>query len=307
MAEKKEPTRKQHYIPQEHLRGFSQDSKTIYEYNIKKSAAIKTPVPIESVCREKDLYELYDSQGQIVNVNYLEDILCTYEGRYAEFRRQLLKKAKLKDNYRTKCFLTKEEKQFWYFYTALQVVRIPSILQGTAEILQEAYPGHLTENAAANLAREYCLPFFTPPEKEDENSLLAFLYLLAPKSISVCYTPSDRLFTSDAAVYGYSPKDVLFDFETLWFPICSCVSLLFSDPKTQEKPMSNRLLPMDEKTVDDLNKGIACIAHNMVFSKHPFTEKDIEIIQDARLLEAERTHKYEIIKKLGDSIGEPNE
>ena len=297
---KKEPTRKQHFVPQEHLRGFSQDQVSIYEYNLNKDSAIDRAVPIESVCREKDLYEIRDENGTIVNTNYLEDVLCEYEGLFAKHKRRILRKAIFKENYRTKCFLTKEEKQFWIFYTALQVVRIPSIMQGTAEILQEAFPAHLTEIEAANMAREYCLPFFNPPDKRDENSLLAFIALLVSKSISVCYAENDRLFTSDTAVYGYSPKDVLFDFETLWFPICSSVTLLFSDPKTHDQDINNRLIPIDEKTVDDLNKGIACIAKDVVLSKYPFSDKNITIIKDARRLAAEKTSKYEIVKNMGE-------
>lgn len=297
---KKEPTRKQHFVPQEHLRGFSQDKVSIYEYNLKKDEAIDRAVPIESVCREKDLYEIRDENGTIVNINYLEDVLCEYEGHFAEHKRIILRKAIFKENYRTKCFLTKEEKQFWTFYTALQVVRIPIILKGTAEILQESFPGQFSDVDAANIAREFCLPFFKAPDKKEINSLWAFVQLLAPKIITVCYAENDRLFTSDAAVYGYSPKEMLFDFETLWFPISSCVTLFFSDPEKYDRSLNNRLIPLPNKTVDELNRGIAGIAHEMVFSKYPFSEKDKCIIKEARRLAAEKTPKYDIIKNMGE-------
>ena len=297
----KQPTRDQHYVPQEHLRGFSQDHVSIYEFNIKMGAPIEIPVPIESICREKDLYEIRDSKGQIMNVNYLEDILCKFEGLFAEYKRRLLNKAKHRENFRTRCFLTKEEKQFWTFYTALQVVRIPTMLQGTAEILKEAYPGYFTDSEAANAAREFCLPFFSEPSKDDVNSLLAFISILMPKSLSVGYAPCDRIFTSDTAVYGYSPKNELFDFETLWFPITSSATLLFADRKTKMVPTGNILFPLDEASVDGLNLGIAGIAKTMVLSKYPFRDKDIEIIREARRLSAEKTPKYDLYKDMGES------
>ena len=299
MAEKKEPTRKQHYIPQEHLRGFSQDALTIYEYNFKKGEAITAPVPIESVCRETDLYEMYDEDGSIINVNYLEDVLCQFEGKFAAYKRQLLKKVN-KANYRTKCFLTKEEKQFWTFYTALQALRLPSVLQGTADVLQQVFSEHLTNVEAANTALSYCLPFFKEPEEEDINSLVAFLPILKTKWLTVCVAENDHLFTSDTALYSFSPPTMAFDFEALWFPISSSVTLLFSNPETSELPINNRLLPLPEEAVDELNKGMACIAKNMVFSKYPFTKRDHEIIADARIIAAERAEKRNIIKMLGE-------
>ena len=282
MAEKKEPTRKQHYIPQEHLRGFSQDALSIYEYNFKKGEAITAAVPIESVCRETDLYEMYDEDGSIININYIEDVLCQFEGQFAAYKRQLLKKAN-KANYRTMCFLTKEEKQFWTFYTALQIVRNPITLSGVKAVIQEETQGYFSELEAQNLAVALCLPFFQNPDKQELNPLRFFLSILSTKIIGAAYVEADNLFTSDHAVYGSRrPEDEFYQFERLWFPIASNCALIFTDPKTVDRTMKNRLFPVTDEEVRNLNKGIAYIAAQMVLSKHPFSNEDIKLIEEAR-------------------------
>ena len=88
----KQITEKQHYVPQVYLQGFSQDGISVYEFNFKKDAPIPAAVPIDSVCREKLLYEVKDEQGEIINVNYLENVLCRYEGEFADYGRQPIKK-----------------------------------------------------------------------------------------------------------------------------------------------------------------------------------------------------------------------
>lgn len=48
-------TIKQHYVPQVYLRGFSQDKKRIYRYDLTNES--QKLVPISSVCHKKYLYE----------------------------------------------------------------------------------------------------------------------------------------------------------------------------------------------------------------------------------------------------------
>ena len=105
-------TKKQHYVPQVYLRGFSTDNKQIWSYMIDSLDNGKY-VPIESICREKYLYEVKDDEGNWLAPNRIEKKLSILEGMFAENLRILEKKAFLKENYRTKCFLTKDEKTFW--------------------------------------------------------------------------------------------------------------------------------------------------------------------------------------------------
>ena len=284
----KQPTKKQHYVPQIYLKGFSRDSATIYEYNFAKREAIKKPVCIESVCREQFLYEIRDQSGEIINTNFIEDILCEYEGQFAEYRRKLLRKSVVKANYNTLCFLSKEEKIFWIFYTALQIMRSPSMLNGIGSILREELQGQLSQEEAHNVAVAFCLPFFKKPRSGEMTALTYFISLLITKILTVGYAESDNLFTSEHTMYGVrNSAEGLFTFKKLWFPISSNCVLLFSEPGESVRIKKNCLIPITEEDVHEINKGIAYIARKMVFSKHPFSESDIQLIEDARRERAE--------------------
>ena len=280
MAEK-QITKRQHYVPQTYLEGFSTDGIHLYAYHIKSAAAIGKAVPIDSVCHEDYLYEFRDSGGQIVNINLLEDALCDYEGQFTDYKRKLEEKAYCKENFETKCFLTKEEKNFWKMYLTLQILRNPIILKGTAEIVKSELPeSDISE--ARNYALAINLPLVKKAEPGDMNAFIHFLSLLIRKKLTIGYTENDHLFTSDLAVYGYSPTKGEFDFESMWFPINSKLVLIASDPNTIRPYMYNRLIPLTDEEVKNLNKGIAYNANQMIFSKHPFTEDDIRLIEQAR-------------------------
>lgn len=77
------PTKRQHYIPQVLLRGFSPDylnknsSKDvskyrIFTYNLNKSNQNEKAIPIKDICFEKNLYEIKDENENIICINHLE-------------------------------------------------------------------------------------------------------------------------------------------------------------------------------------------------------------------------------------------
>ncbi len=274
-------TKDQHYVPRVYLQAFSQDGYYIYEYNLKKAAPIPLPVTIESVCREKYLYEQRDKSGALSDANYLEHILRDLEGQFAEFRRQLLRKVR-KDNFETKCFLTREEKNFWTFYTTLQVMRNPITLTGTSAILQESLLAEYPSSEAYNLALEYCLPFFHEPSPEDLNPFVIFLSMLRTKALSVGFTEQGRLFTSDRALCGSRDPKNPYNAISLWFPITSNCGLFFHDYLAYGLPDRNKLFPLTDPWLHMLNKGIADLASQMVLSKDPFTDEEITLIEEAR-------------------------
>ena len=282
MPEKK-PTKDQHFVPKVYLQGFTNNSKTLYEYNLKTNIAIDKPVSIESICKKQYLYEIRDNQGEIVNKNFIENILCQYEGSFSEYRRKLLSKIVHKANFQSRCFLSKEEKNFWYFYTTLQLMRHPITLLGIKDIIKDELKGHFSDQEAYNFAVAYCLPIYKKPETGELNALTFFLSILLTKVLTVGYAESDNLFTSDHAMCGSrKPGGDLLSFQRLWFPISSNCALIFSDPTTVARDKRNRLIPISEEEVNINNNGIAYIAAQMILSKRPFTDSDIAIIRAAR-------------------------
>ena len=143
-------TKKQHYIPQVYLRGFSPQYKndggekldngkyTIYAYDLKKNE-LSQAIPIKSICYEEYLYEIRNDEGKIVSENYLENFFRVLEKKFGAYRKKLESKALLEENYEINCFLTQEEKSFWVTYMIIQILRLPSALNAVTKAIN-TYP-----------------------------------------------------------------------------------------------------------------------------------------------------------------------
>lgn len=81
---------------------------------------------VNSICIEKDLYEVTGKSGEIVYDNRLENRFSRLESRYAELRTNIKNKAFIKENYKTKSFLTSDEKLHLMGYMTIQLLRTPT-------------------------------------------------------------------------------------------------------------------------------------------------------------------------------------
>lgn len=96
-------TKKQHYIPQVYLRGFSPEYErnkidlpvpkyTIYCYDLSVQNQISKAIPIKSVCYEDDLYEVTNINEERILTNYLERLFSALEKRFSTYRHELEKR-----------------------------------------------------------------------------------------------------------------------------------------------------------------------------------------------------------------------
>ena len=70
------PTKNQHYVPQVYLKGFSRDEIHVYRNEMIEDRIVSSKsVPIESIFREKYLYEIKDSKGSFIAINHVEKCL----------------------------------------------------------------------------------------------------------------------------------------------------------------------------------------------------------------------------------------
>ena len=280
------PTKKQHFVPIVYLKRFSPDEKQIYEYNLEEGA-IKVPVSIEDVCRENFLYEVRDNDGEIFNINFLENKLCSFEGLFSTYRKRLLNKACYAENSKTNSFLSKDEKDFWRFYATLQMMRLPSIIDGLEAVLSSEFPEAHSNHEVRNNAIAYCLPLFGNAERGEGSPFMFILKRLYEKAIAIAYTKNDDFYTSDRPLYGIKDPNNQFNFYLLCFPITSSIAILFYDTSFIDKAKRNKLVELTEDEVKKTNMGIVYNANKIVLSKRPFTEEDIRLIREARADRAE--------------------
>lgn len=74
---------------------------------------------------------------QRILTNYLERLFSAGKKALVHIRHELEKKVFIRDNYKTKCFLSKEEKVFWVTYIVVQILRMPQILEIAENVSQE--------------------------------------------------------------------------------------------------------------------------------------------------------------------------
>lgn len=212
MAKENNLTKKQHYIPQVYLRGFSPKYEqvevnssrcTIYYYDLVKDIQRSPAVPIKSICYKDLLYEVTDNQVQIILPNHLEKFFSSMEKMFGEYRTKLERKAFNIDNYYKKCFLTKEEKHFWLTYMTVQLLRLPQILREGEEVSLETWNGQISENQAKNIARLCCLPFFKEWKEgpDDSKVIEAIVTPMLNMSFAIGVDGTGSIITSDEPVY----------------------------------------------------------------------------------------------------------
>lgn len=248
-------------------------------------------VPIESVCREKFLYEVKDDGGNLLGPNYLENVLCHLEGLFAKNLRALEKKAFHKENYLTKCILTSEEKAFWKAYIAIQIMRRPEVIQATHDVLTEFLGDQLSENKIHTVALTQCLPFFSEIKPEDRSALSVFLQPLLNMSIAIGVDESGSLFTSDSPVYCYySDRENLAEakeYDKIILPLTPKLVMILFGGETARHYRNNRLIPVDNEDLKEIKLSIAYAAQRWIYSQKELSKMDRTIIEQARRDKAE--------------------
>lgn len=286
-------TKKQHYIPQVYLRGFSPEYNdksheiphsryTIYSYDLTKNTQLYEPVPIKSVCYKNYLYEVTGDEGAIVLPNHLEKCFSELEKMFSKYRHKLEKKAFITENYTTNYFLTQEEKIFWVTYILLQTLRMPQVLEIAEQVSLETLEEELTNEQAQNIARLFCLPFFSEMAEGNKEAMLikSLFEPLKSMTFGMGVDIQERIITSDKPVFIYSKEFPCKEYERIIFPISSQLCLFMfgnGDKKMQRK---NFLFPIDEEYREEIIKSMSASAFEKVYANHVFDKKERKYIKE---------------------------
>ncbi len=284
-VDKNRITKIQHYVPRIYLRGFSTNKKQIWSYTI-DPLDNGTYVSIRSVCQEDYLYEVRDDAGNILTPNWIERIFTDLEGMFATKLRELENKAFLKENYRTRCFLTIEEKAFWKAFVAIQMMRSPIVLREANAVIKELSQGLLTDNQVRAMAVSQCLPFFNELKLEDKNVFNFFLRPLLNMATEIGVDEAGTLFTSDNPIYCYSLHreniSQIEEYDTVILPLTPNLVLSMYGSETAKIRGRNRLVPLDHEAQEKIKLSIAYSAAVRIFSKTELAPADIDLIEKAR-------------------------
>lgn len=285
-------TKKQHYIPQVYLRGFSPEyidkSKetslsryTIYCYDLTKKSQSYEPVPIKSVCYKNYLYEVTGKHGEIVLPNHLEKFFSILEQMFSRYRHKLETKVFITENCDTNFFLTQEEKTFWVTYILIQTLRIPQVLELVEKVGLETLEGELTYKQVQNIARLFCMPFFREMTKENRETML-FNIVLEPMRcmyFGVGVDTQARIITSDKPVFVYSKEFPCKEYDRIIFPISSQICLFMFGSEDKKMQRKNFLFPIDEEYREEIIKSMSASSFEKVYANHVFDKKERRYIK----------------------------
>lgn len=286
-------TKKQHYIPQVYLRGFSPEYKkgnidlaysryTIYCYNLAEKKQIDKAIPIKSVCYGKNLYEVTGVKGAIVPPNYLEHCFAMLEKSFSVYRSKLECKAFIEDNYKTRCFLKREEKEFWLTYILIQILRMPQILEAAEGVSLEIYKDTINAKQAKNIARTFCLPFFKEI-KEDSKEKIVLDALFDPMknmSFGVGVDRQARIITSDKPVFIHSKEFPCKEYDRVIFPITSKVCLILFGKDDKKQYPKNFLFPIGDMEREVIFKSMVASSFEKIYSNHLLEEKEKKLVEE---------------------------
>lgn len=286
-------TKKQHYIPQVYLRGFSPEYEkenkdypsaryTIYCHDLNSKKQLLQAVPIKSICYNEYLYEVTGNDGEIVLPNHLEHFFSAIEKKFSNFRDRLERKSFIEENYKTKCFLTNEEKIFWVTFILIQTLRMPQVLYIAECLSKETWGDNINSKQAKNIARTFCLPFFKELEEAGKESFVfdALFDPMKNMSFGVGVDRSGKLITSDKPIYVYANDFPSDEYEEIIFPISSELCLFLFGKENKSNYPKNFLFPIDDEVREEIFKSMTASSFGKLYSNHILDKKEQKYIKE---------------------------
>ncbi len=289
MLKENNPTKKQHYIPQVYLRGFSpnyqeknlaNEKYRIYCYDLSKKTIQFQNVPIKTICYKKDFYEVTGKAGEIVLPNYLEKFFSTLEIKFSEFRKKIENKA-FAENFNTNCFLTSDEKNFWVAHIIIQILRSPQTLELAEQIGAEIWQD-CNDKQLKNIARLFCLPFFKSIKEGDKESLILqqMFKSMDNMTFAVGVDLDNKLITSDKPIYIYSKNRENLEYDMIIFPISSQICLYMMSDKDRKVMRRNILFQINEEHREEIIKSMTSTASKYIYSNHVLNKTEKKYIKE---------------------------
>ena len=278
---KNKPTKDEHFIPQCYLKQFSSDGVHLNQYDVLSHFQTPVPVSTKSICYKKNMYEFRDENGKIIYSNMIEKLLGIIEGIFADTMRSINRKVfDNKENLKTSCFLTEEEKSNLAIYIAIQQLRLPWFIDELETEIKNKYEDIFEETTVRNLAIIASLPIYKTLNNDDKNILLHYFDQLSNMAYYIGVSDDENIITSD------NPATLLYDdnhdkLVEVILPLSSKI-VLFMKPLSQTKlGFRNQLIRLTKENIEYTNKITMKLCKRWIYSNQPLSQEQIDwIIKD---------------------------
>lgn len=274
-------TKNEHFVPRCYLKNFSDDRDMINQFDILSSNKISKPVPINSICCKKNLYEFKDENGDFIYRNLIENMLGTIDILLSNTINSIKRKAFDKRNLKTSCFLSLDEKLDLVICMSIQQLRTPSFINELENEFRRKYSEILEENSIRNMAILMSLPIYKVLDKNSKNLLFDYFDMFKNMAYTIGVAYEDCILTSDdpaILLYDNSHKKM----EEVIFPLTSRLVLIMKPISEVPKGCKNKLVELNEEDILKINIRIVRTCKRWIYSKIALTDEQIKWIKEER-------------------------
>lgn len=219
MEKIRKPTIKEHYVPRmilkRHAAEINPKKNKYFIYLYDKKTRINKKVDIYDICYKKNLYELKDDNGNIIDRNRIENIFGCLEVEWSNII------SKIENDE----ILSEEEECYIYILFALQILRVPESQEMAKKFLKKIKPT-LSDSQAERYAKVSSL---VAGEIKPEINFLLDLVLepLSRKYITIYHSKIPFVLNYHQPVYAEALVDDI-EWMSFYFPIAkfTCLALL---------------------------------------------------------------------------------
>lgn len=280
----------EHFISRMYLKEFAEvrgsghkEKALIWQFNVKTLEHTPVQVNINSICYEKNLYELRNDDGTFIERNTIEMAFAGIESGVRKAIKSIKNRTQNEKCINCTTFLTDEEKSMLVIFITALMYRDPQTIERGISYLKENNPD-LSDMQARNFTVLNLLPLAQDPEWNQNTIIRTAIANLNNMAFQIGVTSDDVIFTSDRPfVEWFSHDNELSNRpKALVFPLTSRIVVYMYPQEDIESIGWNYSFRLDEERIRDIQINIAICARNWIYTRERLTDEQIGLIKAAR-------------------------
>lgn len=280
----------EHFISRMYLKEFAEvrgsghkEKALIWQFNVKTLEQTPVQVNINSICYEKNLYELRNDDGTFIERNTIEMAFAGIESGVRKAIKSIKNRTQNEKCINCTTFLTDEEKSMLIIFITALMYRDPQTIERGISYLKENNPD-LSDMQARNFTVLNLLPLAQDPEWNQNTIIRTAIANLNNMAFQIGVTSDDVIFTSDRPfVEWFSHDNELSNRpKALVFPLTSRIVVYMYPQEDIESIGWNYSFRLDEERIRDIQINIAICARNWIYTRERLTDEQIGLIKAAR-------------------------
>lgn len=283
MPENEQMTHVEHFVSQTYLRQFSENKKSLYRYDVNHLDKPPKTRSINRICREIDLYELFDQQGAYIAPNLIEDFFGKLETKIGRIIKSIIEKAESGKYLNCVSFLSEDDKTHLIIFMTALKYRNPQTIESGIRILQQSNPD-MDIREARNFTLLNLLPLSGDPEWDKNTIIRTSLKSYCGMAFQIGLANEDVIFTSDRPVIEWPPdNEELYNRpKAVVFPLTSRIILYLYPRESVDPNCINCFFALNNERIIDLQHNVAATAREWIFTKKPLSVEQMEKVKEAR-------------------------